>query len=176
MPDNSFAKRFIGSQAAQPDDQDPAWRPGFGGDTVGGANPISLSLRTKDGRQIDGLSMSLYECHHWVDDGGPIDRLVLIFSVGGVYVEGNHLKRQVEALLEEGRLKRIQEHDSAEIEAIRAHNLGQRKPEEKEPVVLRILVTPDIETRLRSDENLAVIASAMKGGDSETGNAGRFGR
>jgi hypothetical protein len=173
MPETSFAKRFVNAQ----ENDDKNWRAGFGGDNASGANPFSLSLRPKNGRQIDGLSMSLFVCHHWIDDGGSMDRLVLVFSVGGVYVEGIHLKRQVEALLEEGKLKRIQEHDSAEIEAIRAHNLDKRKPEEKEPIVLRILVTPDIETRLRSDEHLAVIASAMKeGGDSETRNAGRSGR
>ncbi len=45
------------------------WRKGFGGDNAGGANPFSLSLRFKDGRQLDGFSMSLYARHHWIDGG-----------------------------------------------------------------------------------------------------------
>src|ERR1017187_4563914 len=160
MAETSFAKRFVNAQ----ENDEKHWRPGFGGDNASSANPFSLSLRPKNGRQIDGLSMSLFVCHHWIDDGGPVDRLVLVFCVGGVYVEGIHLKRQGGALPGEGKLKRSQEHDSPEIEAIRAHNLDKRKPEEKEPIVLRILIAPDIETRLKSDDNLAVIANAMKGG------------
>ncbi len=88
---------------------------------------------------------------------------MLIFSVGGVYVEGQHLKREIEALLEEGKLKRIQEHNSAEIAAIQRHNVDKRKPEEKEPIVLRVIVSPSIETMLESDETLAEIAKAVKG-------------
>src|ERR1700683_2369822 len=129
MAETTFAKRFMGPQA---EDGERPWRNGFGGDNAGGVNPFCLSLRTKDGRQIGGPSMSLFAWHQWIDDGGPMEKLVLIFSVGGVYVEGVHLKRVVESLLEEGKLKRIQEHSSTEIEAIRAHNLDNRKPEDKE--------------------------------------------
>ena len=150
-----------------------AWRKGFGGDNAGSLNPFCLSLRRSDGRESEGPSMSLFAWHYWIDDGGPVERLVLIFSVGGIYVEGVHMKRQLNVLIEEGKLKYIQQHNSAEIEAIRAHNLDKRKPEDKEPIVRRILVTPDIMTRLKSDENLAAIAAAMKGEENgEDGNVG----
>ena len=162
MSDISFVRKVMGTQPGQISNVEE-WRKGFGGDNAGGANPFSLSLRFKDGRQLDGFSMSLYARHHWIDGGGRVERLVLVFSIGGVYVEGQHLKREIEALLEEGKLKRIQEHNSAEIAAIQSHNLDRRKPEEKEPIVLRIIVSPSIETLLESDETLAEIAKAVKG-------------
>jgi hypothetical protein len=165
MSDTSFVKRVIGTQPGQIS-QEEEWRKGFGGENAGGANPFCLSLRFKDGRELDGFSMSLYARHHWIDGGGPVERLLLVFSIGGVYVEGYHLKREVEALLEEGKLKRIQEHDTAEIAAIRHHNLDKRKAADKEAVVLRIVVSPGIEEVLESDENLAAIAKVVKGEDA----------
>ena len=181
MAEISYAKRIMGSGAGPPDvdDESRPWRNGFSGDNAGGANPFCLSLRSRDGRQMGGPSMSLFIWHDWIDDGGPTEKLVMFFNIGGsinvcgIYVEGLHMKRPVEALLEEGKLKRIQQHDSVEIEAIRAHNLDKRRPEEKEPIVLRILVTPDLETRLKSDENLAVIAEAMRGDDHDSGFTGK---
>ena len=107
--------------------------------------------------------MGLYKRHYWMNGGGKVERLLLLFSDGGVYVEGLHLKPQVEALLEEGKLKRIQIHNSADIGAIQSHNLDKRKPEDKDPIVLRIVVSPAIETVLETDENLAEIAKVMKG-------------
>lgn len=163
MPETSFVRKVMGQQPGEAG-QEEGWRKGFGGDNAGAANPFSLSVRYRDGRKVDGFSMSLYVRHHWIDAGGQVERLVLVFSTGGVYVEGQHLRREVDALLEEGKLKRIQEHDSAEVAAIRGHNLDKRLPEEKEPIVLRVIVSPDIEAALEGDENLAAIAQAMKGG------------
>jgi hypothetical protein len=181
MAEISFAKKFISGQGQETDEARP-WRNGFGSDNAGGPNSFCLSLRSKDGRKSEGPSMSLFLWHYWIDDGGPTEKLVLLFNIGGafsvcgIYVEGLHMKRAVRALLEEGKLKYIQQHDSAEIEAIRGHNLDTRKLEEKEPIVLRIVIKPDLETRLRSDEHLAVIADAMKGESGEIGNTGQSGR
>ena len=52
------------------------------------------------------------------------------------------------------------------IAAIQSHNLDKRKAEDKEPIVLRIVVSPAIETVLETDENLAEIAKVMKGEDA----------
>jgi hypothetical protein len=170
MRDASFAEQVLGKRAREadaPEDERP-WRNGFSQDSA--ANTFSLSLRAKDGRSLDGFSMSLYKRHRWLDGGGRMERLVLIFSEGGVLVEGYHFMRDVEALLEEGKLKRIQEHNSSEIAAIRHYNLTHA---EKQAVVVRIVVSPSIETVLESDESLAEIAKAVKGESaSETGHAG----
>jgi hypothetical protein len=169
----SFTKRFVG---AQPETEvERGWRNGFIGDNSGGLSPFCLSLRAKEGRLMEGPPWSLFTWHAWMDDGGTVEKLLLLFTVGGVYVEGFHMKRQVEAFLEEGKLKRIQEHDKTEIEAIRAHNLDKRKPEEKEPIVLRILTVPNVIKRLEIEEYLGPIIVAMKGEkDSETGESGNI--
>ena len=76
--------------------------------------------------------------HKWIDRDSKTERLVWIFSNGGIYVEGQHLKRGLDAL-EEGKLKRIQEQDSNEIALIQSHNADVRKPEDKEPIVSRVV-------------------------------------
>jgi hypothetical protein len=174
MPEISHAKRIIAdvtgrSQAA---DENAPWRKGIGKDNASGSSAFCLALRRKDGRHESGPPMNLFTWHEWMDDAGPTERLFLFFSVGAVYVEGLHLKFQVESVLQEGKLKWIQEHDRAEVEAIRAHNLDKRNAEEKEPIVLRILITPDLETRLKMSKHLASIVEAMRGENNEAGESG----
>jgi hypothetical protein len=158
MPEMSVAKKLLNRGAA--DDENKPWRSGFGGDSF---HPFCLVLKSKDGRLLQGPSMGLFTWHEWLDDGGPVEKLVILFSAGGVYVEGIHMKAKVEALFQEGKLKYIQQHDDMEIEAIRAHNLDVREPEKKEPIVLAVVVAPDLKTRLESDKDLAAIAAALKG-------------
>jgi hypothetical protein len=166
MPETSFARKITGEKEQKP------WRNGFGGDNASGFHPFCLVLKSKDGRVMRGPSMGLFTWHEWLDDGGPVEKLVILFSVGGVYVEGIHMKSKVEALLEEGKLKYIQQHDDIEIEAIRAHNLDVREKEKKEPIVLRIVVAPNLKTRLESDKDLAPIAAAMKGDQQKDATEG----
>jgi hypothetical protein len=168
MPEISHARRILGDGPGRSDGAQ-LWRKGFGRDNAQGS--FCLSLRTKDGRNISGPSMSLFTWHDWIDDGGQVERLILFFSVGAVYVEGLHMKSQVESALEEGKLKWIQEHDAAEIEAIRQHNRDKCRAEDKEPIVLRLLVAPDLQARLKASKHGAVIAAAMKGERGETRNA-----
>jgi hypothetical protein len=86
---------------------------------------------------------------------------VLIFSVGAICIEGQHLQRGLDAL-EEGKLKRIQVQDSNEIALIRGHNADTRKVEDKEPTVSRVIVSPRFDLLLESEESLAEIAGLIK--------------
>ena len=171
MAEISHAKRILGEVGGIDGDSAP-WRKGFGKDNAGGMATFCLSVRSRDGRHMCGPAMNLFTWHDWLDDIGPVERLILFFTVGAIYVEGIHMRGQVESVLQEGKLKWIQEHDRIEVETIRAHNLDKRKPEEKEPIVLRIIVTPDLETRLKMSKHLAIIADAMKGERDESANAG----
>jgi hypothetical protein len=145
------------------------WRNGFAGDNAGDFAPFCLCLQSSDGRSMEGPSMSLFLWHAWRDGGGPFEKLVLFFNSGTIYVEGLHMKAKVEAIFQQGKLKRIQQHDSLEIQAIAAHNLDIRKSEDKEPVVLRFIIVPSLEERLRNDESLAPILNAVRGENGETG-------
>jgi hypothetical protein len=168
MAETSFAQRVSNKDT----EAERGWRNGFTGDSAGGLMPFCLSLHSSDGRAIEGPSMSLFLWHAWLDGGGPVENLVLFFSSGTIYVEGLHMKAKVESILHEGKLKRIQQHGSLEIEAIKAHNLDIREAEKKEPIVLRFIIVPDLETQLKSDESLAPILAAVKGESNEAGNVG----
>lgn len=167
MGETSYVKQLTGrghSDAAASQhktEEPPPWRKAFWVDNAGGGNPFSLALRYKDGRAAEGFANSLYARHTWLDRGGKVERLVLIFSHGGIYLEGRHLQLGLDAL-EEGRLKAIREQGETDIRLIERHNLDIRPPERKEPIVSRIVVSPSFEDAVESDRNLVEIAKVMR--------------
>jgi len=162
MSENSFVKSLMRTppQGAIPE-VEPAWRKAFWVDNAGSGGTFSVSVRFRDGRVAEGFSPGLYLRHAWIDQGGPRERLVWLFSHGGIYLEGRHLQRGLDGL-EEGRLKRIQEHGETEIALIESHNLDIRKPEEKEPIIFRVVISPRLSAVLENDANLSEIAEAMR--------------
>jgi len=177
MGETTFAKKYAAPPVKEPlpkDEEHTAWRKAFIVEREGSAQSFSISVRSTDGREVDGFTAALFLRHHWIDRSSRLERLLLHFSNGGIYVEGQHLQRGLDAL-EEGKLKRIQMQDSNEIALVKSHNADVRKPEEKEPVVSRVVISPSIKYVLENDENLADIAKAVKedyanntGGDQET--------
>jgi len=155
----SFVRKVVGSPLEGPA-AEPQWRRAFTIEREGASQSMCISVRSSDGREADGFPMSLYVRHKWLDRG-RVERLVLMFSNGAVCVEGQHLQRGLDAL-EEGKLKRIQAQDGNEIAAIKGHNADTRKPEDKEPVVTRVIVSPRFDVLLESDESLEEIAKLIK--------------
>jgi len=137
------------------------WRKAFTSEREGAAQAYCLSLRDADGRTVAGFALSLYLRHWWLDGGGRMERLFLLFNGGAMVVEGWYFQRGVDAL-EEGKLKRIQVQDAEEISAIKSRNADVRKLEDKEPIVCRAVVFPALEQMLEADENLAALAQALK--------------
>jgi hypothetical protein len=156
----SFVRKVVGAPLKEPD-AEPQWRKAFIAEREGSAQAFCISVRSADGREVDGFAMSLYVRHKWLDRDARCERLVLIFSMGAVCIEGQHLQRGLDAL-EEGKLKRIQAQDSNEIALIRGHNADTRKAEEKEPIISRVLVSPSFESLVESEDSLAEIAGLMK--------------
>lgn len=140
---------------------EPEWRRAFIVEREGSAQSFCMSVGFRDGRDVEGFAMSLYVRHRWMDRSAKLERLVLVFSNGGIYVEGQHLQRGLDAL-EEGKLKRIQEQDSNEIALIKARNADARKQEDKEPIVSRVVTSPSFESVLEHDKDLAEIAKVIK--------------
>ena len=155
----SFVGKYAG--AGPKEEERPQWRRAFIVEREGAAQSFCVSVRSADGRSAEGFAMSLYIRHRWLDRGSRTERLVLLFSNGGIYVEGQHLQRGLDAL-EEGKLKRIQAQDGNEIAAIRSRNADVRKAEDKEPVITRLLVSPGFDSVLEEEETLAHIARAVK--------------
>jgi len=156
----SFVRKVVGAPLEEPEAQ-PQWRKAFVVEREGAAQAFCISVRSADGRDVDGFAMSLYVRHKWLDHGARTERLVLIFSAGAICIEGQHLQRGLDAL-EEGKLKRIQVQDSNEIALIRGHNADTRKVEDKEPIVTRVIVSPRFDLLLESEESLAEIAGLIK--------------
>jgi hypothetical protein len=140
---------------------EPEWRRAFIVEREGSAQSFCVSVGFRDGRNVEGFAVSLYVRHWWMDRSAKLERLVLVFSNGGIYVEGQHLQRGLDAL-EEGKLKRIQEQNSNEIALIKSRNADVRKQEDKEPLVSRVVLSPSFESLLESEENLAEIARVIK--------------
>ena len=124
MRDTSYVQKLM-SHAPQ-DEIEHEWRSAFIIEREGSAQSQCVSVRSRDGREANGFVMSLCVRHKWIDRSAKLERLVLIFSHGGIYVEGQHLQRGLDAL-EEGKLKRIQEQNSNEIALIKSHNADVRK-------------------------------------------------
>lgn len=159
-PEKSHVQRLIGSVGGRDESTAPG-RKAFTVEREGTAQTFSLSVRARDGRAVDGFAMSHYVRHQWLDRNARTERFVVLFSFGAIYIEGEHLQRGFDAL-EEGKLKRIQILDTNEIAAIRSRNADVRKPEEKEPIVTRVLIAPSLDTVLENDENLTEITKQLE--------------
>ncbi len=167
-PEKSHVQKLIGSVGGR-DEAPVHWRRALTIEREGTAQTFSLSVRARDGRSVDGFAMSHYVRHQWLDRNARTERLVLLFSVGAIYMEGEHLQRGLDAL-EEGKLKRIQVQDAGEIAAIRSRNADVRKPEDKEPIVTRVLIAPSLDSVLENDENLTEITKQLE--EDHAHNAG----
>ncbi len=163
MAEASFVKNLMQESGNKGGDSEPheAWRRAFWIENAGGGNPFSVSIRYSDGRSAEGFSPGLYLRHQWLDRGGKTERLVWIFNNGGIYLEGHYLQRGLDAL-EEGKLKRITEHGESEIALINSHNRDVGKWQDKESIVLRVVVSPSFESVLESEPHLAEIAKLVK--------------
>ncbi len=156
---SAFVRKLVGP--APKDEEQTQWRRAFLMEREGSAQAWCVSVRSQDGRCVDGFAMSLYLRHKWLDRGSRTEKLVLLFSNGAIYTEGQHLQRGLDAL-EEGKLKRIQVQDGNEIAAIKSSNADIRKAEDKEPIVSRAIVTPGFDQLLEEDDTLAEIAKVLK--------------
>lgn len=155
----AFVRKYSAPELKE--EEQPQWRRAFLVEREGAAQAHCVSVRSPDGRSVEGFAMSLYVRHKWLDRNSRLEKLVLLFSVGAIYIEGQDLQRGLDAL-EEGKLKRIQVQDGNEIAAIKSRNADVRKAEDKEPIVSRAVVSPSFESLLESEENLVEIAKVIK--------------
>lgn len=158
---DTTVRKYAAAPVREKEEEHPDWRRAFLVEREGATQAFCVSLRDADGRTVAGFAMSLYLRHWWLDGGGRMERLVLLFNGGALYIEGWYLQRGLDAL-EEGKLKRIQIQDENEIGAIRSRNADIRKPEEKEPIVCRAVVSPALTELLEDDESLAGVAKLLK--------------
>jgi len=120
------------------------------------AQSFNLHIERRDGRRSEGFAWSHYVGYQWTDQGEH-ERLVVVFGMRAVEIEGHNLGVLV-AEIREGQLNSIRELASGQ-----AQLLQQGNPD-NQPVIESVKSYPDFEDILKE----------IKGEDDrETGHAGR---
>jgi hypothetical protein len=132
-----FAERIL-SEAKGAKTGEP--RAGALGERQPSTQSFSVQVAFKDGRRARGFAMSHYSDYEWTDEG-EAERLVILFGMRAVTLEGELLDSVV-TLLQEGRLTHIQEMTHREVEELKHHNPDRR------PIIARVTVEPDLQSIL----------------------------
>lgn len=130
MPDRNFAERFLKDDTAK----------GYGKERQLTAQSFNLHVEKRDGRHAEGFAWSHYVGYRWTDDGEK-ERLIVLFGMRAVEVEGHNLGVLV-GEIREGQLNRIQEMTTAKAQLLEAG-------EDVEPVITSVKMYPDFEEVLK---------------------------
>src|ERR1035437_3992625 len=122
------------------------------------AQAFNLHVERRDGRRAEGFAWSHYAGYEWTDEGSH-ERLVMVFGMRAVEIEGHNLGVLV-AEIREGQLNSIRELASGQ-----AQLLEQGNPD-NQPIITSVKSYPDFEEVLKE----------IKGEkeEHETGHAGRI--
>jgi hypothetical protein len=158
MPDTKsrFLNKILEGKDAEPD---PA--KSFTTERQHTAQAFNLHVERRDGRRSEGFAWSHYLGYLWTDEGNH-ERLVVIFGVRAIEIEGHHLGVLV-AEIREGQLNSIRELSTGQGMLLATNN------PDNEPVITSVKTFPDL------DEILKDIKGDDKDG-SKGGFAQRFGR
>jgi hypothetical protein len=121
------------------------------------AQAFNLHVERRDGRRSEGFAWSHYAGYQWTDEGSH-ERLVVVFGMRAVEIEGHNLGVLV-AEIREGQLNSIRELASGQ-----AQLLQQGNPD-NQPVITSVKTYPDFTDILKE----------IKGEDErEAGHAGKL--
>ena len=120
------------------------------------AQAFNLHVERRDGRRTEGFAWSHYVGYQWTDEGSH-ERLVVVFGIRAVEIEGQNLGVLVNEI-REGQLNSIRELTTGKTQL-----LLQGNPD-NEPVISGVKTYPDFDQILKD----------LKGEEEhETGHAGR---
>jgi len=105
------------------------------------AQAFNLHVERRDGRQAEGFGWSHYVGYQWTDAGAH-ERLVIIFGVRAVEIEGHNLGALVTEI-REGQLNGMRE-----LVSRQAMLLEQANPD-NEPIISSVKTFPDFEEILK---------------------------
>ena len=105
------------------------------------AQAFNLHVDHKDGRHAEGFAWSHYAGYRWTDEGS-VERLVVVFGMRALEIEGHHLGVLVSEI-REGQLNSIRELASGQ-----AMLLKQANPDHQ-PIITRVTAYPDFEEILK---------------------------
>src|SRR5580704_776865 len=137
MPDTKsrFLNKILESQSPEPDDK------GYTSERQHTAQAFNLHVERRDGRRSEGFAWSHYAGYQWTDEGSH-ERLVVVFGMRAVEIEGHNLGLLVTEI-REGQLNSIRELASGQ-----AQLLQQSNPD-NQPVIESVKSYPDFEDILR---------------------------
>src|SRR5476649_2405345 len=121
-PKSRFLKDLIDKKSPDTDAE-----PSFTRERQHTAQAFNLHVERRDGRRSEGFAWSHYTGYEWTDDGSH-ERLVVVFGMRAVEIEGHNLGVLI-AEIREGQLNSIRELASG-----RAMLLEQTNPD-NEPVI-----------------------------------------
>lgn len=156
MPDTKsrFLKKIIEDAGAESGET-----PSFTKERQHTAQSLNLHIEHKDGRSSEGLAWSYYTCYRWTDEGSQ-ERLVVVFGMRAVEIEGHNLGVLVNEI-REGQLNSIRELASGQAQLLKFGN------PDHQPVITTVKTYPNFEDVLKE----------IKGEDEhETRHAKRFER
>ena len=123
------------------------------------AQAFNLHVERRDGRRTEGFAWSHYVGYQWTDEGSH-ERLVVVFGMRAVEIEGQNLVVLVNEI-REGQLNSIRELASGQVQLLRQGN------PDNEPLISSVKTFPEFEEILKE----------IKGEDKrDTGFAGKVGR
>src|ERR1700681_4339251 len=105
------------------------------------AQAFNLHVERKDGRRTEGFAWSHYAGYQWTDEGSQ-ERLVVVFGMRAVEIEGHNLGVLVSEI-REGQLNSIRE-----LAGGQAQLLQQGNPD-NQPIITSVKSYPDFEEVLK---------------------------
>ena len=105
------------------------------------AQAFNLHIERRDGLRSEGFAWSHYAGYQWTDDGDH-ERLVVIFGMRAVEIEGHNLGVLVNEI-RDGQLNSIRELASRQVQLLRQGN------PDNQPVIESVKLYPDFEEVLR---------------------------
>jgi len=155
MPEakSRFLKKIIedGAEAAD--------APSFTKERQHSAQAFNLHIERRDGRRTEGFAWSHYVGYQWKDEGSH-ERLVVVFGMRAVEIEGQNLGVLVNEI-REGQLNSIRELASGQAQLLQLGN------PDNQPVISGVKTYPDFEE---------VLKEIRGDGEHDTGFAGKVRR
>jgi hypothetical protein len=105
------------------------------------AQAFNLHVEQKDGRRSEGFAWSHYAGYRWTDEGSH-ERLVVVFGMRAVEIEGRNLGVLVTEI-REGQLNRI-----SELASRQCALLEQSNPD-NDPIIMSVKSYPDFDEVLK---------------------------
>jgi hypothetical protein len=135
-PKSKFLNKILETKGSEPEDAKS-----YTSERQHSAQAFNLHIERRDGRRAEGFAWSHYVGYEWLDEGSH-ERLIVIFGMRAVEIEGHNLGVLVDDI-REGQLNGIKELASGQRML-----LEQGNPD-NQPIIASVRSYPDFDDILR---------------------------